>query len=120
MNDMTAYKLHSAQFSVLGFLLYKLANKHFFLTCLLTWWNTEPSGSLQPGLGIDNIVCGLKKKNNTKTKNPTKPKLQICNEKQENTNIFAKFARVRFSLLGYAQGKLCIKGRTIKGSKLAL
>lgn len=58
-------------------------------------------------------VCFLikKKKKSPQNCNQTKkkPKTQIaklCNEKQENTNVFYKFARLRFSLLGYTQGKL--------------
>lgn len=44
MNDMTAYKLHSAQFSVLGFLLSKLANQHF----LFVYWHDEMQNCQDP------------------------------------------------------------------------
>lgn len=50
----------------------------------------------RPGLS----VC-LKKQKQKSQANKNNP---LRNKKQENTNALSKFERVRFNLLGYAQG----------------
>lgn len=63
----------------------------------------------RPGCRVCFLIKKKKKAPKTAIKQKKKTKTQIaklCNEKQENTNVFYKFARLRFSLLGYTQGKL--------------
>lgn len=94
---------YSAYFSVLGVLLSKLAIQQNFFFCLLV--NAELFWSLlsmsRPGL----CVCLKSKTKKTQANNP-----QITNlyyEKQENTNVFCIFERVRFDLLGRVINLLC-------------